>query len=529
MNNNNTVRNVGLGNSGPMQIPQSMPMNHNQPAPHLFSQSHAQRASQFPGHFQLSEPQSQRSHAQFQGQAQAFSHFITSGVNTNIGVSSPATSTPNTTGGTRKVLQRPTSRAAGSSGHGQATASPLKTMELTPAVRRKKRKVSDKCIPDKVAANLPESVLYSQLLELEARVDAALCRKKIDMLESLKDPPHVQKTLRIYVFNTSTNQTPPADSKSKTAEPPSWSIKIFGRILGDGPDRPASEMEQKSGVSYPKFSSFFKKITVYLDQSLYPDNHVILWDSSRAPVHHDGFEIKRKGDKDFTAIIRLEMNYMPEKFKLSPALQEVLGIEVGTRARVLAALWYYVKSRKLQISDDTSSFTCDPPLRKVFGEEKLKFSLVSQKINPHLTAPQPIHLEHRIKLSGSSPAGNTCYDVLVDVPFTLQKEMSTFLSSLEKNKEIDACDEAISTAIKKIHEHQRRRAFFLGFSQSPADFINALVASQARDLKLVSGDSGRDAEMERRSEFYNQSWTEDAVIRYLNRKHASGTDHSASK
>ncbi|KAJ8553996.1 hypothetical protein K7X08_024674 [Anisodus acutangulus] len=523
MNNNNPFKNISLSNSVPIQIPQSMPINQHQPPPHHFTQSPAQRASHYPGHFQLSEPQ--RSHVQFQGQAQAFSPLITSGTHTNVGgVSSPNTSTPNTaSGGTRKVLHKPPSRTGGSSSHGQATASPLKTMELTPAVRRKKRKVSDKFIPDKVAAILPESGLYSNLLELEARVDATLFRKKIDMLESLKNPPRFQKTLRIYVFNTFANQTPDTD------EPASWSLKIFGRVLGVGPDAPKSEMEKESGVSYPKFSAFFKKVTVYLDQNLYPDNHVILWDSARSPALHEGFEIKRKGDKEFTAIIRLEMNYMPEKFKLSPALQEVLGIEVETRARVLAALWYYVKTWKLQISDDTSWFTCDPPLRKVFGEEKLKFSHVSQKITPHLTAPQPIHLEHSIRLSGSSPVGSTCYDVLVDVPFTLQKEMSNFLSNLEKNKEIDAYDETISTAIKKIHEHQRRRAFFLGFSQSPADFVNALIASQARDLKLVSDDSTRDSEMERRSDFYNQTWTEDAVIHYLNRKHASGTDHSARK
>lgn len=494
-----------------------MPINNNQPATRHFSQSPAQRASQFTGHFQLSEP---RPHVPFQGQAQAFSHYITSGVNTNVGVSSPATSTPNTaSGGARKVLNRPPSRTGGSASHGQATGSPLKTMELTPAVRRKKRKVSDKLIPDKVAASLPESALYSQLVELEDRVDAILCRKKIDMLETLKSPSRFQKTLRIHVFNTFANQTP-ANSDSVSAEPASWSLKIIGRILGDG---------QKLGVSCPKFSSFFKKITVYLDQNLYPDNHVILWDSSRSPALHEGFEIKRKGDKELTAIIRLEMNYVPEKFKLSPALQEVLGFEVETRARVLAALWHYIKTRKLQLPHDTSTFTCDPPLRKIFGEEKLKFSLVPQKINPHLTAPQPIHLEHRIKLSGNSPAGNTCYDVLVDVPFTLQKELSTFLSDLEKNKEIDAYDDTISTAIKKIHEHQRRRAFFLGFSQSPYDFLNALVASQDRDLKLVVDDSTRDSEMERRSEFYNQPWTEDAVVRYLNRNHSSGVDHSARK
>jgi len=36
-----------------------------------------------------------------------------------------------------------------------------------------------------------------------------------------------------------------------------------------------------------------------------------------------------------------------------------------------------------------------------------------------------------------------------------------------------------------MHEHHRRRAFFIGFDRSPAEFINALIASQSKDSKLV--------------------------------------------
>ena len=51
-----------------------------------------------------------------------------------------------------------------------------------------------------------------------------------------------------------------------------------------------------------------------------------------------------------------------------------------------------------------------------------------------------------------------------------------------------------------------RRAFFLGFSQSPVEFINALIESQSRDLKLVAGEGSRSAEKERRADFFNQPW-----------------------
>lgn len=523
MNSNNPMKNVGtpkaIGNSG--AVPQNMAMSNQ---PHLLSQSQGQTQA-FPGHFHLSEPhahalaqaqyahahsqsQTNAAHAQFQAhvqpQGQSHSQLQTPNAGSNVGVSSPSVSTPGTGASAKRATQKPPSRPPGSSSNTNS-GSLFKTMELAPAARRKKRKLPEKQIPDKVAAILPECALYTQLLEFEARVDSALARKRIDIQESLKNPPRVQKTLRIYVFNTFANQVQ-TSSEKETGEAPSWSLKLIGRILEDGQDPLIAGGVQKPCSSYPKFSSFFKKITIYLDQSLYPDNHVILWESARSPALHEGFEVKRKGDKEFTAIIRIEMNYVPEKFKLSPALMEVLGIEVDTRQRIIAAIWHYVKTKKLQSPNDPSFFMCDPPLQKVFGEEKIKFSTVSQKISQHLIPPPPIHLEHRIKLSGNCPAGNTCYDMLVDVPFPLEKEMSAFLANTERNKEIDACDELISAAVKKIHEHRRRRAFFLGFSQSPGEFINALIASQSKDLKLVAGDASHKAEKEHRSDFFNQPW-----------------------
>ncbi|KAL5543928.1 hypothetical protein UlMin_007712 [Ulmus minor] len=536
MNNNNQAKNVGLpthfGNS--VAAPQSLGMNHQ---PHLLSQAQHQThgVSHFPGHFQLSEPQAQAlaqaqyvnahaqaqvqaSHAQFQthlqAQAQSFAHLHNANTS-NAGVSSPSTATPGS-GSAKRANQRPPSRPPSSSNANMS--SPFKTMELTPAARRKKPKLPDNQIPDKVAALLPESALYTQLLEFEARVDAALARKKMEIQESFKVSPRFQKTLRIYVFNTFTNQTQATAPENKSGEPPSWSLRIVGRLLEDGKDPVVAGMTPKLNT---KFSAFFKKITIYLDQNLYPDNHVILWENTRSPALNDGFEVKRKGDKEFTAIIRLEMNYAPEKFKLSPVLSEVLGVEADTRIRVIAAIWHYVKAKKLQNPSDPTTFMCDPPLQRVFGEEKMKFTMVSLKLAQHLSPPQPIHLEHKIKLSGNCPAGTTCYDVLVDVPLFLEKDMSSFLSNADKNKELDAYDDLICSSIKKIHEHRRRRAFFLGFSQSPAEFVNTLIASQSKDLKLIAGDASRNVEKERRSDFYNQPWVEDAVIRYLNRKSAA--------
>ena len=45
------------------------------------------------------------------------------------------------------------------------------------------------------------------------------------------------------------------------------------------------------------------------------------------------------------------------------------------------------------------------------------------------------------------------------------------------------CTTRMNGLIKQINEHVRRRTFLLGFSQSPASFINGLLASQVMHLK----------------------------------------------
>lgn len=120
------------------------------------------------------------------------------------GVSTP--SNPNSANPKRGQQKPPVRPMGATSLTGNPSSSPFKPTELAPAPRRKKRKAPEKQVPDRVAALLPESALYTQLLEFEARVDAALARKKTDIQEALKNPPSLQRTLRIYVFNTFANQ-----------------------------------------------------------------------------------------------------------------------------------------------------------------------------------------------------------------------------------------------------------------------------------------------------------------------------------
>ncbi|KAJ6776948.1 SWIB/MDM2 DOMAIN-CONTAINING PROTEIN-RELATED [Salix koriyanagi] len=278
-NNNNPPKSLGqssspFGNSG-MTNP-SMGAN---PA---FQQAQAQMNAGFQGgQFQLSQAQAtmqahlkaqqahaqaqaahaaqvQAAHAQFQAQLQAQGVSLNQNQSAgmgNLGSSSPSFSTPGNASAKRlpmKPLGRPPGVPMSS------MVSPLKPMDLSSAARRKKQKLPEKQLQDRVAAILPESALYTQLLEFETRVDAALARKKVDIQEALKSPPCVQKTLRIYVFNTFANQIRTIPKKPN-ADPPTWTLKVIGRILEDGvdPDQPGAV--QKSNPLYPKVLIVFQE------------------------------------------------------------------------------------------------------------------------------------------------------------------------------------------------------------------------------------------------------------------------------
>uniref|UniRef100_A0A7N0V8P4 DM2 domain-containing protein n=1 Tax=Kalanchoe fedtschenkoi TaxID=63787 RepID=A0A7N0V8P4_KALFE len=463
--------------------------------------------------------QAQAAQAQYQAQLQAQGVGLNAYQNSGFGGFGGASNNLSLGGADgRRFSQIPQPGPQGASVY---SAPSMNAMELTPAAQRMKQQNLERRTPKKVAPLLPESALYTQLLEFENQVDAALMNKKEDIQEAMRNPPCVQKTLRIYVFNTFANQVQSTDNDDN-AEPPTWTLRVTGRILADDEDPNQPGAQHRSNASSPKFSSFFKRVTITLDEQLYPVNNVIVWDQARSAAVHDGFEVKRKGDKEFNAQVKLEMNYSPKKFRLSPPLAALLGMEVDTRARIIAALWHYVKGRNLQDPNDPTVFNCDPYLQQIFGEHRMKFTMASQKISPHLAPPSPITLDHRVRLSGSAPAADMCYDVSVDMPFLIQQDLANLFDKTDKANEIKACDAVIADSLLKIQEHRKRRAFFLGFSQSPVEFINALIESQSRDLKLVAGESARDAEKEHVTEFYKQPWVEDAVIRYLNRKPAAG-------
>ncbi|XP_026472787.1 brahma-associated protein of 60 kDa-like [Ctenocephalides felis] len=374
---------------------------------------------------------------------------------------------------------------------------------------KKKKKLADKILPQKVRDLVPESQAYMDLLAFERKLDATIMRKRLDIQEALKRPMKQKRKLRIFISNTFY----PCKDVNEGVEGgdgtvASWELRVEGRLLEDTKSDPNKVKR--------KFSSFFKSLVIELDKELYgPDNHLVEWHRTLQTQETDGFQVKRPGDRNVRCTILLLLDYQPLQFKLDPRLARLLGVHTQTRPVIISALWQYIKTHKLQDSHEREYIVCDKYLEQIFACQKMKFAEIPQRLNPLLHPPDPIVINHVISVEGGAESKQTaCYDIDVEVDDTLKTQMNNFLLSTASQQEIQGLDGKIHETVDTINQLKTNREFFLSFSQDPQQFINKWIVSQTRDLKTMTDIVGNPEE-ERRAEFYYQSWTTEAVSRYF--------------
>eukprot|EP01105_Mastigella_eilhardi_P011397 TRINITY_DN262_c1_g1_i1.p1 TRINITY_DN262_c1_g1~~TRINITY_DN262_c1_g1_i1.p1 ORF type:complete len:729 (-),score=179.07 TRINITY_DN262_c1_g1_i1:890-2851(-) len=81
--------------------------------------------------------------------------------------------------------------------------------------------------------------------------------------------------------------------------------------------------------------------------------------------------------------------------------------------------------------------------------------------------------------------------------------------------EVARLDGQMSELVDQIEERLHRRAFLLGLSEQPTQFLLRLVACCARDGRLLRADPGQDPDAERRAEFYTQPVAPAAAAAFL--------------
>jgi len=72
--------------------------------------------------------------------------------------------------------------------------------------------------------------------------------------------------------------------------------------------------------------------------------------------------------------------------------------------------------------------------------------------------------------------------------------------------------------IDSINQLKQSREFYLSFADDPQGFICKWLASQSRDLKMITDSTTGNAEEERRADYYTEQWSYEAVSRYFYNK-----------
>ncbi|XP_020641241.1 SWI/SNF-related matrix-associated actin-dependent regulator of chromatin subfamily D member 2 [Pogona vitticeps] len=364
----------------------------------------------------------------------------------------------------------------------------------------RRRKMADKILPQRIRELVPESQAYMDLLAFERKLDQTIARKRMEIQEAIKKPLTQKRKLRIYISNTFTPGKEESEGSERIA---SWELRVEGKLLDD-------PSKQKR-----KFSSFFKSLVIELDKELYgPDNHLVEWHRIATTQETDGFQVKRPGDVNVKCTLLLMLDHQPPQYKLDPRLARLLGVHTQTRASIMQALWLYIKHNKLQDSHEKEYINCNRYFRQIFGCNRMRFSEIPMKLAGLLQHPDPIVINHVISVDPNDQKKTACYDIDVEVDDPLKAQMSNFLASTTNQQEIASLDVKIHETIESINQLKTQRDFMLSFSNNPQDFIQEWIRSQQRDLKIITDVVGNPEE-ERRAEFYQQPWIQEAVGRHI--------------
>lgn len=405
----------------------------------------------------------------------------------------------------------------------------MRRLAMQPTDKNMPDGVDDVCIGDAVKR-------YRELREVERSLDSALMRKKLEVSDQLVHPRAPRYgTLRIWVSNTAENQpwqggALDADAFDfETGTNATYRVKIQGRLLDDSDvglgedegEKDPDAIDDDAEAATPKpaqkpkvFSQFFSAITIDFDRakSLQPDNFTqIEWkqpdpaDRSAKEALFSELEFERKGDENINVTINLQRKQMPERYRLSKELSELLDTDEEDRVGVMTGIWDYARAHHLQQDDDERKFMCDAKLKALFGgRDMFFFPDVPALLKPHLTTQPPVQLQYTIRVdkdyispdpdSGIQPSRPSVYDVQVALDDPVRPLMHELLhpkGAPETLMQIKTIDEQIALLIAAIGQSKAKHAFFTSMAKDPVAFVKRWLSSQKRDLEVMLGEAVR--------------------------------------
>ncbi|TGJ86059.1 hypothetical protein E0Z10_g2723 [Xylaria hypoxylon] len=377
--------------------------------------------------------------------------------------------------------------------------------------KRRSRKPTDKNLPDGIDDSIVGDVAqrYRELGDFERRLDATMTRKRLDIVDAVTRSAKRWKTLRIWITNTAEDQIWQGNGInvdtfdfSSNLEP-TYRVKIEARLLDDDddldnddepedtksgtddPDRMEEDgpVDTKSRTTKPpryRFSHFFKALYVDFPTNRGGTEQSVEWKKPErvgggtnlpAAADFDELTFKRNGDENLNITINIIRHEEPERYALSPELEDIVDMREATRQEIVMGVWEYIKMMGLQEDEEKRHFAVTSFC------EALSLSYTIRLDEQFHKDPQP-----------------TVYDVRVAVDDPLREKMTAFLNNAGYAgmlKEVASLDEQLAIIVQAIHVSKAKHDFLNSLSEDPATFVRNWLSSQKRDLEVILGEAMR--------------------------------------
>ncbi|KAI2626839.1 hypothetical protein GGS21DRAFT_263949 [Xylaria nigripes] len=400
--------------------------------------------------------------------------------------------------------------------------------------KRRSRKPTDKNVPDGIDDCIVGDIAqrYRDLRDFERRLDATMTRKRLDIVDAVTRGAKRWRTLRIWITNTASDQIWQGNGLNvdtfefNSNMEPSYRVKIEGRLLDDDDDLDKDDDEDASSSIDPdrmeedgpadaesktprlpkyRFSYFFKALDVEFPAGQNGGDQSVEWrkpervpGSPNLPTAADFDELtfKRSGDENLNITINLTRHEEPERYALSPELEEMLDMPEGTRQEIVMGVWEYIRMMGLQEDEEKRNFRCDDLLRSAFGIETGAIPRLTEYITHQIQPLPPVQLQYTIRLDEQfhKDPQPTIYDIRVAIDDPLRERMTTFLNNAGYAgmlKEVASLDEQLAVIVQAIHVSKAKRDLLKSLSEDPATFVRNWLSSQKRDLEVILGEAMR--------------------------------------
>lgn len=378
---------------------------------------------------------------------------------------------------------------------------------------------------------------YQKLIELERELDYKISRKQTQIADAAFKVFKVKRTLRIVISHTTENQGitwggdettgngGAGSSAAPPSEPPSWTLRVEGRL--EGPNARANRAPSKPFSHYIRSlvvemqptqkenANAISHVTSAMDDDGSPAGEansmapsttatttttaaatpaslnqvgLVEWVKGPGTAETEGFEIHRTGNRDITCKIVIRLDEQPERFRPSPELSTILiDRDLVSKPAAVLAIWQYVKVHKLQESDEKKQVRCDSTLERLFGAPSVSFSEIPRKLEPHLLPPEPLVLEYIVRMDLGAEGGSAAWDWELDVddPSKVRPMAAAVVAQQREIGMLEHRLHDVGTALRAAAIHER---LLRAFAEDPVGCMQRLMDAQCADQEIAAGE-----------------------------------------